>query len=1132
MKKILFSAIAAIGLLLSPGCSDDNEVVSGGNDSLVSFSVGLENGIQTKAISDGTTAKNLVVGVYEKIGNSYQEIEALRHKGTNAFSTTTADGKPKAEVTFNLVKGKTYHFIFWAQAQPVDGSVETPFKIDNLQNIEVDYSAANCNDEARDAFVGVVKDFKVSGTYEQDVTLKRPFAQLNFLVTQEELKAADNSTNLELKQSQITLSQAATKLHPFTNTVDGFTEAAVTFKPTAIPMLGTDEYNAANKQTHPEVGNPTNNVPYYYLATTYFLVPATGTDDNAGKARTTLSSVNLKLANDEGTQAEGPGFTAHTVPVQWNYRTNIYGSLLTADGQFNVEIVPGFNTENNVEQPQTVMVATVADVPQAIADGATKVSIQEAPTSTTAPDNMIPRIFADQNDKKIEIEFQKPLPAGYAITYSTTTTPATGEPEGNFAPAEVHFTAPSTAASDLEINLTESTVTVNGTYRNVEASTAGNTLIVPSGTTIEHLKVNQGNVKIFGTGLVKEIEKANGYQGTITYNISTAEQLSGLATAINAGNNDLYTMLGKVDAIHLENDIDLNNEEWTPIGTTINDGIPFTNPFTFTFDGKGYTISNLKIDQSDKSYAGLFGILETPGKIQNVKIENASVKGQSQVGALVGASYTGTISNCTVSGKIQIEGNYQVGGLAGQGYAQISGCAVIGNSGSYVKGVYEKNNLEGDAVGGIIGYYREGPKALANCTASINVEGTRKVGGLAGQIGDNVTVDGCKFTGTVSTNASDDYIVGKQIWVGGIVGEASSTPVTLQNNTITSGSVVIGRDPATTGLIIGGSREANPSINQSQGNTSTGAIMQVAIASGVTLVNGVYTISNVVGLKWLATTVNAGTHFSGKTVKLANDIDLNNEEWTPIGKSGATFQGIFDGDNHTISNLKITGTNNDVGLFGFTQQGEVKNFTLRNASVQGYLDVGAVAGTPYTSKYTNIKLTGVVKIDGFSYVGGMFGKNAYANLTDLTIAVSEDSYVKADSENYRTYVGGLVGFMGEGGQMVSNVTSNINVTGSTCDVGGITGIAHYNNTFVNCTCTGNVTLTGAIDAGDQLEIGGIAGVWHNQNGTQVIFRKCSFTGVLKTFLKGVDCSADVAENNKITGRKYSEKGSGELVIEE
>lgn len=405
MKKILFSAIAAIGLLLSPGCSDENEVVSGGNDSLVSFSVGLENGIQTKAISDGTTAKNLVVGVYEKIGESYEEITALRSK--DQTFTVGQDGKPKAQVTFNLVKGKTYSFIFWAQAQAVDENVDKPFNISDLRHIKVDYTDANCNDEARDAFVGVVKDFTVKGKYEQSVTLKRPFAQLNFLVTQEELNAAQASTNFGLTKSQITLSQAAQTLHPFTNTVENFTDAqaTVTFKPTAIPMLT----NTADYQTHPKVDDPNTNVPYYYLATTYFLVPAAGNSNNAGKVRTTLSSVNLKLTNNEGTPTEGPGFTAHTVPVQWNYRTNIYGNLLTADGQFTVEIVPDFNTpDNNQEQPQTVMVATVDEVNAALANGATSVTVQKAPTAGVTFD--IPRRFATENEETVELTIPAVFP--------------------------------------------------------------------------------------------------------------------------------------------------------------------------------------------------------------------------------------------------------------------------------------------------------------------------------------------------------------------------------------------------------------------------------------------------------------------------------------------------------------------------------------------------------------------------------------------------------------------------------------------------------------------------------------------------------------------------------------------------
>ena len=293
----------------------------------------------------------------------------------------------------------------------------------------------------------------------------------------------------------------------------------------------------------------------------------------------------------------------------------------------------------------------------------------------------------------------------------------------------------------------------------------------------------------------------------------------------------------------------------------------------------------------------------------------------------------------------------------------------------------------------------------------------------------------------------------------------------------------------------------------------------------------VVTITSAAELAKLASEVNSGKSYNGYTVKLANDIDLGSHMWTPIGKSGSPFQGIFDGQGHTISNLLINSKwSSDVGLFGVTTNGEIKNFTLKNASVKGYLDVGAVAGTPYTSKYSNITLTGDVEIDGFAYVGGMFGKNAYANLTDLTIDVSEGSYVKADSGNYRTYVGGLVGFMGEGNQVVKNVTSNIDVTGSTCDVGGITGIAHYGNTFINCHSSGDVTLTSAQDEGDELEIGGIAGVWFNTSGHTVTLTNCTYTGKLSSNNVKTGAVTEFTYDG-LVGNKYTRNSSdGTLII--
>ena len=244
-----------------------------------------------------------------------------------------------------------------------------------------------------------------------------------------------------------------------------------------------------------------------------------------------------------------------------------------------------------------------------------------------------------------------------------------------------------------------------------------------------------------------------------------------------------------------------------------------------------------------------------------------------------------------------------------------------------------------------------------------------------------------------------------------------------------------------------------------------------------------FTIDSAAQLAGLAELVNAGKNFRGKTIKLGADIDLNNQEWTPIGKSGANFQGTFDGQEHIISNLTVNQpSKSDVGLFGYTTGGQVKNFTLHNVKVIGYLDVGAVAGTPYTSKYSNIDVTGLIQVEGFSYVGGAFGKNAYANITDVDVTGDEGSYVKADSvENgiaYRTYLGGLAGFMGEGNITVSGCNVKIDVTGSTCDVGGILGILHYGNTLKDCTYAGSLTLTNP-EGESGNEFGALVGVIQN-----------------------------------------------------
>ena len=301
----------------------------------------------------------------------------------------------------------------------------------------------------------------------------------------------------------------------------------------------------------------------------------------------------------------------------------------------------------------------------------------------------------------------------------------------------------------------------------------------------------------------------------------------------------------------------------------------------------------------------------------------------------------------------------------------------------------------------------------------------------------------------------------------------------------------------------------------------------------------IYVIEYPSELAWLAAAVNgtlpetkaapAADSFAGKTFQLIDNVDLGNNEWTPIGNSTNPFKGIFDGNGKTVKNLKITGKNSNVGLFGMTTDGEIKNLTVENAKVSGRLNVGVVAGTPYTSKYTNITVKGHVEVNGMAYVGGVGGKNAYADWTDITVKVDETSYVNANSiENgtaYRSYVGGVVGFNGEGGHSFKNITSNIDVKGSTIDVGGLFGIAHYGNQFENCSCSGDVEIYAAEEADEAQEIGGIAGVWNN-GGADVVMKNCEFTGTVTT-----NIDRETVWYSNLVGRPYSATGTGRLIID-
>lgn len=513
--------------------------------------------------------------------------------------------------------------------------------------------------------------------------------------------------------------------------------------------------------------------------------------------------------------------------------------------------------------------------------------------------------------------------------------------------------------------------------------------------------------------------------------------------------------------VSLGADIDVNNVNWTPIGVG-------SNRFEGTFIGTGYTISNLRV--VGEKALGLFGKTFTGAHIEGITIDTAYVSGNDYVGAILGQGYLGhnCIKDCTVIDATIIATPYY----------------------DSEKGVYD-----GGAKAGVIAGQAYNGNITGCVVKNSTVTAYRDLGGIAGMHDfDGKAGSTVEASGNTVENVTLSYV--------GVAGKYDGDKPN-QNM-----AEVVGR--------IG----ANATVGA---NTITNVTMNEA-NKGATMI---FTLDELIAF---AKDVNAGNTYKGKTVILGADIDMLNMDWTPIGNSTNKFQGTFDGNCKTISNLKINmAGKSNVGLFGMTTDGEIKNLTVENAIVTGRLNVGVVAGTPYTTSYSNITVKGHVEVNGMAYVGGVGGKNAYANWDNITVDVDETSYVNANSvENgtaYRTYVGGVVGFNGEGGHSFTNITSNINVIGSTCDVGGAFGIAHYGNKFENVKVTGNVTITDAAEAADAEEMGGIAGVWHN-GGDDVTFTDCKFDGVLTANItEGVDLS-----DNTIVGAAYSATGAGNLVI--
>lgn len=154
-----------------------------------------------------------------------------------------------------------------------------------------------------------------------------------------------------------------------------------------------------------------------------------------------------------------------------------------------------------------------------------------------------------------------------------------------------------------------------------------------------------------------------------------------------------------------------------------------------------------------------------------------------------------------------------------------------------------------------------------------------------------------------------------------------------------------------------------------------------AIADGFAAGDGTqddpFQIETAAQLAHFAKTVNEGEAYLYKYIVLTADIDLANKEWTPIGNHSNPFKGNFNGDNHTVTGMQISGELDRVGLFGectkHNVNSAIKNITVKDSVICGINFVGAIVGYAEEINIENCRSIGNT-INGKTDVGGICGK--------------------------------------------------------------------------------------------------------------------------------------------------------------
>ena len=643
---------------------------------------------------------------------------------------------------------------------------------------------------------------------------------------------------------------------------------------------------------------------------------------------------------------------------------------------------------------------------------------------------------------------------------------------------------------------------------------------------------------IFGAGQTWAQTKPSSGDGTKgdPYQISTADELRWFAGLVNGTLTDGTAQNTAACAV-LTTNIDLGGAAWTPIG---NFSANISNIYTGTFDGAGYTISNLKVDNSSADYQGFVGYLESGGAIQNLTLdENCSVTGSDNVGGICGDNY-GTIKNCYNSASVSGSRMY-VGGICGSStYGTITNCGnggAVTSSSDYVGGVSGYNQINStikncyntgtvsssyDYVGGICGLNRS---TIESCYNTGSVSGRSDVGGVCGlnrstitkcywlntaYTGNGIGTDESGTSENVVAKTAEQFASGEVCWL--LNGSASENVSWYQN--LNNGQTVdeYPVPDSSHGTVYhatycqGEEVYSNSPVSSGHQYDADGVCTLCGGYQPAELNGDVYEISNAGQLFWFAGLVNGTLEGTTQNVAanavLTTNIDLTGADWTPIGNASTIYTGTFDGAGFTISGMTLENAESYSGLFG-NVTGTVRDFT-----VTGSITI--------TGDETVSRVGGAVGSLGTASVGGTV--SGVTSKVNITVSAGND------------HIGGVVGSMPENSSPTVEscvYTGDINITVAAGSVAGVVGYIRT-GTIQNCANQGGIS----INTGGNGSVGGILGYCNNKS---IKITACYNTGIISA--SGTANVGAIVGQNKSTQATVSNccyltgsaaKGQGQL----